>query len=201
MSDELRNRLGRLDPMHPGVPTEPPTTASARFRMEQIMSTSTQHTHDKARRTRPWRVSIVAVAAAAIAVVGFLALDGDRGEDSVPVAGPPLELSLGEGGSMMTCLEFDVAVLAEMPVAFEGTTTTVEGDRVTLAVDRWYAGGDTTEVVLVGQAGSGALIAGFDFEPGDQYLITATDGAINYCGYSAPATPEMRAFFDEAFGG
>jgi hypothetical protein len=35
---------------------------------------------------------------------------------------------------------------------------------------------------------------------GEQYLITATDGNVNYCGFSGPSTPELRSAFEEAFG-
>jgi hypothetical protein len=45
-----------------------------------------------------------------------------------------------------------------------------------------------------------ALIAGFPFEVGAQYLITAYDGNVNYCGFSGPSTPEFRAAFEQAFG-
>jgi hypothetical protein len=46
-----------------------------------------------------------------------------------------------------------------------------------------------------------ALIDGFDFEVGQQYLITAAEGTVNFCGYSGPATPELTAAFDQAFAG
>jgi len=45
-----------------------------------------------------------------------------------------------------------------------------------------------------------ALIGGIPFESGEQYLITAYDGQVNYCGFSGPSTPEFRASFVEAFG-
>ena len=39
MNDELREQLGQLDPMHPGVPVESPTTPSSRARLEHTMNT------------------------------------------------------------------------------------------------------------------------------------------------------------------
>ena len=45
------------------------------------------------------------------------------------------------------------------------------------------------------------LIGGVTFEPGQQYLITATDGVVNYCGFSGPVSPELQALFDQAFPG
>ena len=55
-------------------------------------------------------------------------------------------------------------------------------------------------MTLQAPAGLEALVGGIDFEVGEQYLITAADGVVNYCGYSAPATVDMVAAFDEAFG-
>ncbi|MGE3960078.1 MAG: hypothetical protein AB7F65_00180 [Dehalococcoidia bacterium] len=112
----------------------------------------------------------------------------------------PLELSAGSGDAMASCLAFDPDVLADMPVAFEGTATAVDGDRVTLEVDRWFKGGDAGEVVLLAPEGLEALIGGISFEEGEQYLVSATNGQVNYCGFSGPATAELEAGFEEAFG-
>jgi hypothetical protein len=43
-----------------------------------------------------------------------------------------------------------------------------------------------------------ALIGGVSFEPGQQYLVTATDGVVKYCALSGPATPELQALFDQS---
>jgi hypothetical protein len=99
---------------------------------------------------------------------------------------------------------FDVALLAgfrRLSPAFAGTATSVEGETVTVTVDRWYTGGDATTVDLQSTAGSPALIDGFEFEVGQQYLITAAQGNVNFCGDSGPATPELTAAFDAAFPG
>jgi hypothetical protein len=99
------------------------------------------------------------------------------------------------------CIMFSVEELARAPLAFEGTVTAVEGDSVTLTVDEWFKGGDAGQVVLNAPQGMEALIAGFPFEVGAPYLITAYDGNVNYCGFSGPSTPEFRAAFEQAFGG
>lgn len=113
---------------------------------------------------------------------------------------PPLELSAGEGGgAMASCIVFDPAILSDAPIAFEGTATAVEGDEVTLDVDRWFKGGESDEVVLRAPQGLQALIGGIEFEEGKQYLISAVDGHVNYCGYSGEVTPELEAGFEAAF--
>jgi len=132
------------------------------------------------------------------AALAFAACSTSESEPT-PTPEPPLELSAGEGDAMMSCLAFDPAFLAEMPVAFEGTATAVGDDRVTLEVDRWFKGGEANEVTLVAPAGLEALIAGIDFQEGTSYLISATDGTVNYCGFSGEVAPELTAGFEAAF--
>ena len=112
-----------------------------------------------------------------------------------------MELALGASDAMASCIRFDVTILADMPVAFEGTASAVDGADVTLTVDHWYKGGDATTVTLHGHEGAVALLGGFPFEVGRQYLITATDGNVNFCGYSGEATPDLQSAFDQAFSG
>lgn len=210
--DDLRARLRRIDPMPADVPVEPVTTPSSRQRLETIMNIPVldpqQQTPRRLSDPSPKRRRTLAAALGAAAAVAALAVGatvvfnaGDDGADEV-ASGPPLELSLGQGEAMASCMVFDPAVLADMSPAFAATATAVEGSTVTLAVDRWYAGEtDADTVVLQAQPGMEALIAGFAFEVGQQYLITAAEGNVNYCGYSGPASPELTAAFDTAFGG
>ena len=202
MTEELRSSIKHLDPMHAGVPTEPPTTESSRHRMERVMSTTTTQQPQgptSAPAPKRWIPALATVAVAAVAVGVFIFAGG--GSDPMPVAGPPLELSLGSDNALASCIMFDVAILRDMPVAFEGTVTSVDGVRGTLSVDHWYRGGDTAEVALTGESQDMvSLIGAFPLEVGKSYLVTATDGNVNFCGYSGPATPELRGYFDEAFG-
>ena len=201
MTDELRNRLSRLDPMPSEVPTEPVTTESSQQLLEGIMTTpnveqpGSSGTPDK----RPW-IAAVAAAAVVIVAVGAIGLLGRDGGGDPIAATPPLELNAGGEDAMASCIQFSVEYLAPMPVAFEGTVVSVEGDTVTLDVDHWFKGGDAAQVVLNAPQGMEALIGGFPFEGGTQYLITASEGNVNYCGFSGVSTPEMRAAFEEAFG-
>jgi hypothetical protein len=202
MRDELRERLARLDPMHPGVPTESVTTSSSRELLEEIMSTPTgQVTTDPAPKKRSrWLMGVAAAAVLVVAVGGVIALTGDSEEDQV-ATGPPLELNAPADDPMAMCIMFSVEELAKAPLAFEGTVTSVEGETVTLDVDEWFKGGDAEQVVLHAPAGMEALIGGIPFEEGGQYLVTAYEGTVNYCGFSGPSTPEFRAAFEEAFAG
>jgi hypothetical protein len=198
MNDDIRDQIRKLDPMPPGVPTEPPSPEL----MEDIMATDPTDTVTRPLRNRWYAAAGIAAVALGLAVaIPSLDLGGSSTTTTVAAAAP-LELSLGEaGGAMASCLPFDVAFLSEMPLAFEGTVTTVAGEQVTLTVDHWFTGGSATTVELSAPAGLTALIGGIDFVEGGQYLITATEGAVNYCGYSGPSTPEYRAAFEEAFPG
>ncbi len=217
VNEELREQLGRLDPMHSNVSVEPPTTPSSRARLEQIMNSplidqepakaslpSGPSAHiNAARDTRRRRTLMIvggAAAAAAIAL-GSTAIIRGGDEGGGLADGPPLELSLAGGDVLASCLPFDVSVLASMSPAFAATATSINDGTVTLAVDRWFAGGDAGSVTLQAPSGMQALIDGFDFEVGRQYLITAAAGNVNFCGFSGLATAELTAAFETAFGG
>jgi hypothetical protein len=201
MSDEMRERMARLDPMHSGVPTEPTTDESSRELLERIMSTPTKEkpVNDAASR-RVWTIGVAAVAALVLAIAGGLALTG--GDDTPPLAdAPPLELTAGGEDVMASCIAFspeDLERVAE--VAFEGTVTAVDGNTITMTVDTWFRGSEeASQVVLNAPQGMEALIGGIPFEVGGQYLISAQDGTVNYCGFSDESTPDLRAGFEAAF--
>jgi hypothetical protein len=202
MTDRFRERLARLDPMHPGVPVESVTTGSSQQLLEEIMSippVEQPGTETTPQRSK-WLLGVAAAAVLVVAVGGAIALSGGNGGDPV-ASGPPMELSAGADDPMAMCIMFSVEELARMQVAFEGTVASVEGETVTLDVDTWYRGGDSAQVVLHAPAGMEALIGGIPFDVGSQYLVTAFDGNVNYCGFTGPSTPELKTAFEEAFAG
>jgi len=191
MNDELRARLARIDPMPPGVPTEAVTAQSSQELLEEIISTQvTEGVLDPARKGL-W----MSVAAAMVLVVGVAAAFA-LGRD-----GEPLVLGASEPDITQICMQFTVEQLATAEVAFEGTAISVDGSSVELQVDRWFKGGDTGRVVLQAPTGMELLIDGIVFEVGTSYLISATDGTVDYCGYSGEANDQLRSAFEAAFGG
>jgi hypothetical protein len=196
----LRDRLAAADPAK-RVSIKP---IPAQL-MEHIMTTTTPTpTHPDspapARPARRWQLPAIggAAAAAVAAVIGVATLGGGNS----PVTAAPLELT-GGGDAMASCLPFSVDILDDMVTAFEGTVTGVDGPTVTLDIDRWYndGTGSAAETVIVNAPeGMEALIGGVAFEAGDQFLISAdAEGNVAYCGYTAPATDDMRAAFEQAF--
>ena len=102
---------------------------------------------------------------------------------------------------MASCIVFDEQSLAGLPVAFAGTVETVADDQVVLDVDRWFTGGDADRVLLSMPDAGVAYEIGVSFTEGERYLVTATDGTVNGCGFTVPATPDMEAAFERAFAG
>jgi hypothetical protein len=112
-----------------------------------------------------------------------------------------MELSAGADDTMASCIAFSPAELANVAdIAFEGTVAEVDGPIVTLSVDEWFEGTGPDTVVLNAPEGMEALIGGIPFVAGEQYLVSAQDGNVNYCGFSGPSTPEYRSSFQQAFG-
>jgi hypothetical protein len=157
---------------------------------------------DRSPARRGLRVAVAALGSTLLLGVAAVAVGASRGDGGDPsVGGKPLVLELEGGAATASCLPLSVDVLAGMSPAFAATATDVDGDRVTLAVDRWFRGAAGETVVVRADPGAVALVAGFAFEVSRDYLVTASNGVVNTCGYSGPATAELRAAFEEAFVG
>ena len=210
--EELRARLSRIDPAPAAVDVDPVTSPRAQDLLERTMTQTLDTSPDTpadAPVTHPrWRRPALLAAAASVLVVAAVAVAVPMltGSDDAPAKRTPttvaLTLPASDGGtSMSSCMMFDVAILRQMPVALAGTVTAVDAERVTLDVDRWYKGG-TADQVTVSQPGANtsASLDGVTFEQGKRYLLTATDGTVNGCGFSGPATAELEKSYAEAFG-
>lgn len=205
--EELRQRLRRLDPVPEAVAMEPTTHPSSRARLERIMNTdtdtdtTTDGTTPGSNAGRPsaprWATRLLAAAAAvAVVAVAGVALAGGGGDEP-----ETMDLALPSSDVMASCLPVSADLLAPVPVAFEATAAEVDGEVVTLEVERWFAGGDADLVTLRAAGGMEALIDGFEFEVGERYLVSAVEGTVNFCGFSGPATPELTALYEDAFAG
>ncbi len=206
MDDNLRQLLAQIDPVPAYVAVDDAGSIRARTLLEEIMSTPINTT--TAKDTGPGRAQdgrrrvpmlIGGVAAAAIAAIAVVVLV--VGDDDAPASRQTLAVA-APGTTMSSCLPFDVNVLAEMPVAFAGTVTEMSDTTVTVEVDRWYRAstGETDLVdVTLPEENTSAALDGVDFATGQRYLLTATDGTVNGCGFSGPATSELESAFASAF--
>lgn len=221
MTDELERRMRAADPMPPSVPVDPARSPRADALMEDIM-TQTQLPDTPAerpasdvtplrRRFEPWQLVAAAAAVVALAVGGIALAGGDDGGPGEMAGGDPaadpvasgdtatFSLPDGADSALASCIALDAEVLRGVDVAFDGTATAVGADTVTLTVNTWYKGGDAAAVQLATVDAAPALIDGFEFEQGQRYLITATAGTVNFCGFSQPYSAELEAIFVEAF--
>lgn len=180
------------------VPTETVTSPQGRRRLEDIMSEPTpqEKRHQGSSRT-PWYAA-AAAALVAVVAVGVIAVGSNNQE---PAASAPLELTAGESDALASCIVMTPEIIAESEVAFAATATAVDGETVTLDVTEWFVGGDSDTVIVTAPAGFEALIGSVPFAVGDDFLVSATDGVVNYCGMSGLATPELQALYDAAFPG
>lgn len=203
--DVLRARLSRIDPAGPTVPVDPAASPRAAALRERAMQSTEPPPAvpilSAARhRRRPLLLIAAAAVAAAAAAVGFGVVSAGGG---APVDGPTtLALTLpASDGAAGSCVAFEVATLRRLPMAFAGTVTAT-GEQVTLDVDHWYRGGDADRVTLtVPDTQRTAALDGVDFRSGERYLVAASDGIVDGCGYSGPATPQLEQAYGEAFGG
>lgn len=184
--------------MPPDVPTETVTSPQGRHRLEDIMSTDIgQDKQHRARSRTPWYAA-AAAAIVAVVAIGVVVMGPDTEE---PAASAPLELTAGASDLMAMCLAIEPEVIATSEVAFAGTATAIDGDVVTLDVTKWFVGGDNPTVIVTAPAGFEALLGSVPFAVGENFLVSATDGVVNYCGMSGEATPELQAMYDAAFPG
>jgi hypothetical protein len=198
--DELRARLQAADPARSDAPAD----SWIDELVEATMTVQDRNEQERPVRRRRWLVSGAAAAAAVVAVGGYAFVAGGSGDDDKgrDEARTEMVLSLPDPGAMQSCVQFSVDILRDMQSAFDGTATEVDDAGVTLDVNRWYKGGDTDVVVLDNPSDLPVSLEGeIDFVEGERYLVTATDGAVNICGYSGVWTQEMADAFETAYGG
>ena len=206
MTDELEQRLRSADPA-PAPEQGQPVAPWIRDLVEATMTMTNESTDERvggrSRQRSRW-LAAAACGAGAVALSGTLyASTLDRAAPSVKAAPvPAVQLSLDKPDTTQSCLAFSVDELRKKPVAFSGTVTGLEGGNVRLEVDRWYRGGESQEVLLKGPADEDvALVGAVKFEQGQRYLVTAADGVVSSCGYTAPWDAQTEAAFLEAFTG
>ncbi len=95
--------------------------------------------------------------------------------------------------------------LARSESAFEATVISLEGREATLKIEKWYAGTDdaqrSTRAHLTSATQSmNELIGSVQFKVGNRYLISANDGVMTACGFSAAWSQGLEDKYVAAFG-
>ena len=203
--DELRDRLRAADPASSLPPADPERVARL---LEDVMSTelTTENRETGTRGRGPLTWLVAAAAVLIIAGVGVFAIVGHDDDPSAPPTAADdktvTELSAPSATAYAArCMVPNAETLAQQTVAFDGTVTTLADGVVTLTVGHWYAG-DATDLVRV-QAPAAELqdlVGAVKFEQGGRYLVSATNGQVTVCGFSAPYSADLAALYDQAFG-
>ncbi|MBF4769692.1 hypothetical protein ISU10_18135 [Nocardioides agariphilus] len=206
--DQLRELMSSRDPAASLPPARPERVARL---LEDTMSPDVQTPADQRqeadpRRRTPLTWVLAAAAVLVIAGVGFFALNG--GEGRQPTATPPsseaprtvLHLT-APPPTQGRCAMVTARLLGNQDSAFDGTVTAIDGRSVTLEVSHWYRGGDQDLVVVEApDPEMQALIQSVTFDQGGRYLVSATDGIVTVCGFSAAYSDDLAAIYAEAFG-
>ncbi|WP_405536275.1 hypothetical protein OG787_23280 [Streptomyces sp. NBC_00075] len=212
--DELLAHLKATDPALTSKAPRPDVPRLVEATMNTTTNTTTITPAKSAERRR--RLLVPALAFTALLLVGGgvtwgVARGGESTADTadagvsdvnpLPKLGP-LTLTFPAADSVaVKCVAPTPDLLRRHELAFEGTVTAAEGDRVDLRVDHWYrldpnlANPTDTVGLINDEANSEAP----DFRIGAHYLVTGDDGVVPICGGTTEATDEARAMFREAF--
>ncbi|MGW7363561.1 hypothetical protein ACWGI8_09060 [Streptomyces sp. NPDC054841] len=205
-NDELLARLRAIDPARTSHAPSPDLDRLLEATMTADTKARTTNDGSAGRRRR----LVLAAAAAAVLAAGGgiawgMAATGSSSSSasspsspSSPSKADPVILTVPEAPAAK-CAAVTVDVLGSMQTAFEGTATSVKGDRVELRVDHWYRGGDASVVRLQNDTEMVPLLSGVEFTVGRHYLVTANEGRVTLCGYSAEADPQLRGLYDKAY--
>ena len=206
---QLELLLAARDPAASLPPADPERVARL---LEDAMSHDVQMSEDQLlpeadpRRRTPLTWVLAAAAVLVIAGVGFFAMFG--GENDQPTATPPadevpatVQHLTAPQPTQGRCAMVTARLLGNQETAFDGTVTAIDGGSVTLEVSHWYRGGDQDLVVVdAPDPELQALILSVKFDQGGRYLVSATDGVVTVCGFSAPYSADLAAIYGEAFG-
>ena len=171
--------------------------------MSTELTTENRATGTRDRSPLTWLVAAAAVLIiAGVGVFAVFARDDDAAVPPPAADGPTVtELTApGPEAYDARCMVPNAEALSQQDVAIDGTVTTIADDVVTLTVGEWYAG-DPTDLVRVQapEEEMQRLAGAVDFEEGGRYLVSATDGRVTVCGFSAPWSEDLADLYTEAF--
>ncbi|MBI2762369.1 MAG: hypothetical protein HYX54_01220 [Chloroflexi bacterium] len=174
-----------------------PSASLARIRarvQEDVMQTT-----KTSGLARPARLLGAAIGGAAVAALAFIFVFGSRG------AAPAVLPGSSAGTGSASCVEqYSPTALAARSFAFDGTVTSISGDRVTFAVNAGYKGADTSTITLDAPGMTGTEITsagGPNLAVGARYLVAGDATFVWACGFTRPYDATIAAQWSTAFGG
>jgi hypothetical protein len=195
---ELFERLRAHDPAASLPPADPAQVA-------RLLEEAVSHDLDSpTRRRTPLTWLVAAAALLVLAGVGVFAVAGGDDEPQVPTAQDPaptvVELS-ARPPVAAKCAVPTAEILSLQETAFDGTVSAIADGTVTLDVTEWYRGGPADQVTVdAPPTDMQALLQAADFKSGQRYLVSANDGFVTVCGFTAPYSDDLAALYVEAFG-
>lgn len=192
----LRDRMRAADPARDLAPLDPTWLD---HRMEQIMTDTTTAAPAPASRRarRVWApLAGIAAVAAAAAIAVPLALGGG-GSPSIEA----LEQPSGGGLAGGSCPVIAPEQLTVQDQAFAARVISVEGGTALLEVTERFTGEVADRVEVPQVDATDGDFSGVPFEAGEEYLVAASGGVIALCDLTGEDSVELRAIYDEAFGG
>jgi hypothetical protein len=200
-SQDVIAQLQAADPWPAQRPVDQAIADRALALVEKELNVNT--TGETPRRQRRSLLIALAALVAVAAIAGAAVRLSDGGSSGTESQGRPLG---GGGGAIQSCIQFSLDILGQSPIAFDGTVSKIEGNRVTFDVERWFRGGEGDTVTTLASGlieGDVALEGGVGFVEGGRYLVSGDDtsGEIvpAICGFSMEYTPTAAADWARAF--
>jgi len=150
-----------------------------------------------------WPVAAGAFAAVgALAVAAVILVSGGGNGDGNTAANPDTDPTMGPDVSLGSCIGYTVEELQLREFAFAGTATEVGDGVITFEVDEVYNGNPGETITLEGDTSlMNSMYTDFQFEVGEQYLVSGEDIFAWGCGFTRPYTEELAAEWEAAFEG
>ena len=172
------------------------------------MSPAPQHRRPLLQKMALGAAALAVVAAAAGTVYAVLQDGADvvvAGSDTTTTETVVGGEAIG-GDPMAMCLQYTDETLAGLGMAFDGTllSATENGTEVVFEVHRWFKGGEGAQVTLSAEGlinSDSIALVGAHLEVGRRYLVSADEGYVWACGYTATYDTALAEHWADLFGG
>jgi hypothetical protein len=152
-------------------------------------------------RTMPRWARTLSLATGLAAVGALVLVLAFGGRDLAPGIVP----GGSDGPGSAVCVEpYSRTAITRRTFAFEGTVSSIDGERVTFTIGAAYRGAAGTSITLDAPGMTGTAItsgSGPRLAVGQRYLVAGDDHFVWACGYTQPWDPTVAAEWEAALGG